>query len=158
MENHVAVKEKKGLFIGICLVFSVFFLGTLILCLALGRDSNAGIIWGIFLPPTILFGALGGCSNLLFAHVDIYTSEKMVRLKRGRVVFEIFWTNVEYITYTKPSILGWLSFGGNYAFFIKCKEGYTEKGFNAGATMFNAHYKVEDVFKIQKIIPIHINM
>jgi len=158
MDEQVIVGEKRSVFITVCVIFGTFFISVLILCLMLGHKEDRGIACWIFIPPTILFYGLVLSSFLFFNHRDIYTPEKMVRIKKGRIVFEIYWVNVEKISYTKPSLIGWLSLGGSYAFFIKTKKGFTSKGFNKDAIVFTAHYNELDVYKIQRIIPIHIDM
>ena len=158
MEERVVVREKQSLLIVVCVIFGTFFLGILVLCLALGVKSDYNIYCWVFIPPTALFYALSLFAPFMMSHRDIYTSKKMIRMKNNKIVFEIFWEDVISISYTKPSLLGWLDFGGSYAFFIKTKKAFTDKGIQAGATMFNAHYNVKDVYKIQGVIPVSIRM
>ena len=82
----------------------------------------------------------------------------MIRIKKGKIVFEILWENVIKITYLKPTFLSWFSLGGGYAFFIYCDREFTNQGIQKGAKVFMAHYKKKDVYKIQLVIPVHIDM
>lgn len=157
-ENRIEVKEFDGLLKAVCWIMAAIFLlfGLLMVCIEPDKEYM-GLYIFVF-STGILFFALGCMSPLFCTHTDVYTPEKMSRIKKGKTVFEILWSDVTKITYSKPVFLSWFSFGGGYAFFIHCRKEFTDKGISKGATVFHAHYKERDVYKIQRIIPVHIDM
>ncbi len=157
-ECQVTVKEHSTMSRIICWIFAgIFFIGGLFM-VCIEPEKEYLITYIITFSLGIFFFVLGLCFSLFYNHRDIYSTQKMIRMKKGKVVFEILWANVIKITYTKPSFLSWFSLGGGYAFFIYCNEGFTDRGIQKGATVFLAHYKEKDVYKIQRVIPVHINM
>lgn len=154
----VEVKEFNNLLKIICWIMAGIFLivGLLMVCIEFEKEYIS--IYIITFLIGIIFFFIGLFAPLFCNYIDIYTPQKMYRIKKGKLVFEILWEDVQKITYTKPTFLSWFSFGGGYAFFIYCRKEFTNKGILAGATVLNAHYKVKDVYAIQRIIPVHINM
>ena len=157
-ERQVEVKELSKVLRIVCWIFAGVFFIFFFLMVCMEPEKKYLIIYIIMFSLGIFFWVLGLCSSLFYKHKDIYSAQKMIRIKKGKIVFEILWEDVTKIIYTKPTFLSWFSLGGGYAFFIYCDKEFTDRGIQKGAKVFMAHYKEKDVYKIQRVIPVHINM
>ncbi len=75
---------------------------------------------------------------------DVYTEERMYQLKKGVVIFEIKYENIEQI---REGLFGYL--------FISCSSPYKNKGFNKGAKTYAGVYANTNLEQIKKILLEH---
>ena len=98
------------------------------------------VFWGLLMLLLILFVII----YLIIAYkqtIDVYTEEKMYRIKRNKVVFEIDYKNIRTIRD-----------GPFCSLFIFCKEGYIKRGWNKGATTFAEYYSKYDKHRVKQLI------
>jgi len=159
-----AVVSENRLFVSLVAVT----LGTLFLLAPLGilffgdvawKDSSLSLIGitALFVIPLACYFVAVFEYVKMGSYFDVYTPQKMFRIrKNGKIEFDIEWSNVDRITYTKPSFLSLFNYGGPFLFLILTQNGYRDVGVLRGIKSLHNYYKPKDVEIIKKVIPVEI--